>query len=75
MLFHNDNAPAHTSAVATVKLVELDYELQPHSPYSPDLAKCCGNINNEKQYGKNSSFYSPVQLMYEPKWIVLIYEK
>ena len=33
-------APAHTSAVATAKLVELGYELLPHPPYSPDLAPC-----------------------------------
>ena len=40
VLFHHDNAPAHTSAVATAKLVELSYELLPHPPYSPDLAPC-----------------------------------
>lgn len=40
VLFHHDNAPAHTSAVATAKLVELHYELLPHPPYSPDLAPC-----------------------------------
>ena len=40
MLFHHDNAPAHTSAVVTAKLVELGYELLPHPPYSPDLAPC-----------------------------------
>ena len=33
-------APAHTSAVATAKLVELGYELLPHLSYSPDLAPC-----------------------------------
>ncbi|EFN89072.1 Histone-lysine N-methyltransferase SETMAR, partial [Harpegnathos saltator] len=41
VLFHHDNAPAHTSALAAVKLVELvPYELLPHPPYSPDLAPC-----------------------------------
>lgn len=38
VLFHQDNAPAHSSAVATAKLAELRYELLPHPPYSPDLA-------------------------------------
>ena len=33
-------APAHTSAVATGKLVELGYELLLHPPYSRDLALC-----------------------------------
>ena len=40
MLFHHNNATAHTSAVATVKLIELGYELLTHPPYSPDLAPC-----------------------------------
>ncbi|KAG5310509.1 SETMR methyltransferase, partial [Acromyrmex insinuator] len=39
--YRQDNAPAHSSAVATAKLVyELRYELLPHPPYSPDLAPC-----------------------------------
>lgn len=40
VLFHHDNAPAHSSHVATAKLVELGYEVLPHPPYSPDLAPC-----------------------------------
>jgi len=40
VLFHHDNAPAHSSAIAITKLVELRYELLPHPPYSPDLAPC-----------------------------------
>jgi len=40
VLFHHDNAPAHTSALAKAKLVELGYELLPHPHYSPDLAQC-----------------------------------
>ena len=40
VLFHHDNAPAHTSAVATAKLVVLGYEQLPYLPYSPDLASC-----------------------------------
>ena len=39
-MFHHDNAPAHTSAIAMAKLVELRYELLLHFPYSPDLAPC-----------------------------------
>ena len=33
-------ALAHTSSVATAKLVELCYELLPHRLYSPDFALC-----------------------------------
>ena len=38
VLFHHDNAPAHTSAIATAKLFDLRYEILLHPPYSPDLA-------------------------------------
>jgi len=40
VLFHHDNAPAHTFALAKAKLVEFGYELQPHPPYSPELVRC-----------------------------------
>jgi len=40
VLFHHDNAPAHTFALAKAILVELGYELLPHPPCSPDLAPC-----------------------------------
>ena len=38
VLFHHDNAPAHTSAIATAKLFDLRYEIFSHPPYSSDLA-------------------------------------
>ena len=38
VLFHQDNAPAHTSAISMAKIHELHYKLIPHPPYSPDLA-------------------------------------
>ena len=38
VLFHQDNAPAHTSAIALAKLHELRFEILQHAPYSPDLA-------------------------------------
>lgn len=38
ILFHHDNAPAHSSIVAMSKIHELKFELIPHPPYSPDLA-------------------------------------
>lgn len=40
VLFHHDNAPAHSSRIVAAKLHELHYELLPHPPYSPDLAPC-----------------------------------
>lgn len=38
ILFHHDNAPAHSSIVAMSKIHELKFELMLHPPYSPDLA-------------------------------------
>lgn len=40
LLFHHDNAPAHSCLLTTQKLIELRYELLHHPPYSPDLAPC-----------------------------------
>ncbi len=38
ILFHHDNAPAHSSRVAREVLREFRWETLPHPPYSPDLA-------------------------------------
>jgi hypothetical protein len=38
VLLHQDNALVHTSAVAIVKIHELQFELIHHPPYSPDLS-------------------------------------
>ena len=38
VLLHHDNAPAHTSHVATATIHDCGFELLSHPPYSPDLA-------------------------------------
>lgn len=38
VVFHQDNAPAHTSTVAMAAIRECGFELLQHPPYSPDLA-------------------------------------
>lgn len=38
VVFHHDNAPAHTSAVAMSAIQSCGFEILPHPPYSPDLA-------------------------------------
>ena len=38
ILFHHDNAPAHSSRIVRDVLREFWWELLPHPPYSPDLA-------------------------------------
>lgn len=40
VLFLQDNAPPHKSAVAMAKLYELGFSLMNHPPYSPDLSPC-----------------------------------
>ena len=39
-LLHHDNAPAHTARLTAETLDELDIQVLPHPPYSPDLAPC-----------------------------------
>ena len=38
ILFHHNNAPAHSSQIVRDVLREFWWELLPHPPYSPDLA-------------------------------------
>ena len=38
VLFHQDNAPAHSSVVAMATIRDCGFQLVPHPPYSPDLA-------------------------------------
>ena len=38
ILFHHDNAPAHSSALARDVLRNFRWQILPHPPYSPDLA-------------------------------------
>ena len=38
MLFHQDNASAHKSAVALAAIHDCGFQLVEHPPYSPDLA-------------------------------------
>jgi histone-lysine N-methyltransferase SETMAR len=40
IIFHHDNAPAHTSNRIQDSLRRHCFEILPHPPYSPDLAPC-----------------------------------
>lgn len=40
ILFHQDNAPAHTAARTVDYLATSGVQILPHPPYSPDLAPC-----------------------------------
>lgn len=37
VMFHHDNGPANSSAIAQQKLAELKLEILPYPSYSPDL--------------------------------------
>lgn len=39
-ILHHDNAPAHTARLTKETLQEMNVEVLPHPPYSPDLAPC-----------------------------------
>ena len=38
VIFYQDNARTHTFLVTCKQLLELDWKVMPHPPYSPDLA-------------------------------------
>ncbi|CAK9818783.1 Histone-lysine N-methyltransferase SETMAR [Anthophora plagiata] len=38
VVFHHDNARPHVSLAVRTKLLEFDWDVLPHPPYSPDLA-------------------------------------
>lgn len=38
VIFHQDNTRPHTAQITKNKLAELNYDVVPHPPYSPDLA-------------------------------------
>ena len=40
LVYHQDNAPAHSSQQTQATLASLGFEVLDHSPYSPDLAPC-----------------------------------
>lgn len=56
VLFHQDNAPCHKSMKTMAKFHELNFELFPDPPYSPDLAPAtfsCSQISRECSLERN----------------------
>ncbi|XP_023220365.1 histone-lysine N-methyltransferase SETMAR-like [Centruroides sculpturatus] len=72
VLFHQDNAPVHTSVIAMAKINELRFKLLPHAPYSPDLAPSdyflFPNLKNwfgDKRFANNEEVESAVDGYFE----------
>jgi histone-lysine N-methyltransferase SETMAR len=66
ILFHHDNAPAHTYTVVAAKLMELGFQLVPHPPYSPDLAPSDYYLfSNMKKWLAGIRFYSNEEVIAE----------
>ena len=65
ILFHHDNAPAHSSGVVAAKL-ELGFQLVPHPPCSPDLAPSAYYLfPNTKKWLAGRRFYSNEEVIAE----------
>ena len=59
ILFHDDNAPAHTAKTVTTILREFCWEILSHPPYSPDLAPCDSFLFSKlKEHLKGTRFQS-----------------
>ena len=73
VLFHQDNAPAHTSTVAMAAIQKCGFQLVEHPPCSPDLAP------SENEKGGRWSSFCHIWWWYEccgplsegPKWRLL----
>ena len=75
VLFHQDNAPSHKSIVTMAKLQELQFELLPHPPYSPDLAPINYWLFADpkrmllgKKFGSNKEVISETEAYFEAKY-------
>ena len=56
VILHQDNARPHTSLVTRKKLLELDWEVILHPPYSPDLAPSDYHVSLKETYVKLEFF-------------------
>ena len=63
VLFHQDNAPAHSSAVVAAKLIELGFQLVLHPLYFPKLAPLDPFFLNMKTWLAEKRFYSNEELI------------
>ena len=67
ILFHQDNAPCHKSIKTMAKLHELNFELLPHPPYSPDLAPSDYWLFAGKKFRTNEEVIAETEAYVEAK--------
>ena len=64
VLYHQDNAPAHKSAVAMAAIHNCGFELLDHPPYSPDLAPSDYHLFPQlKKHLKGTKFHSDSEVI------------
>jgi len=65
VLFHQDNAPAHTSSQALAVIRSAGFELLIHPPYSPDLAPSDFRLFPKlKEFVKGHKFVDDNEVIY-----------
>lgn len=66
VVYHHDNAPAHSSLKSMAKIHDLHFELLAHPPYSPDLAPSDYYLfPNLKRWLQGKRFYTNEEVKWE----------
>ena len=58
LIFHQHNDKPHTFLVTRKKLLELVWEMMPHPPYSPDLARSDYHLFSSRQNNLNGKTFN-----------------
>ncbi|XP_055711489.1 histone-lysine N-methyltransferase SETMAR-like [Phlebotomus papatasi] len=61
VLFHHDNARSHVAKPTLAKLKEMNWEIMPHPPYSPDIAPSDYHLFRSLQNNLNGKKFKNVE--------------